>query len=498
MLTIRDTLMWYKRLDVRQAMVGGATKKEIGVRHVTKQDDGSFKEWYAKRPDALEYEQEILESVQRGATSFHASEELWSNPRAIETGMNKERTNELRVGWDLILDVDFTNFEATKLITHALIQELKEHGLTTVTVKFSGNKGFHIGIPWEAMPSTFDGKPTATLFPEAARAIADYLVEQIDGPHNHFALSEAIVRLMPANEVQQHIKYVCGGCGNDRKEKKYNKYFVCPKCQHREVVSYESDDHLVCPKCKSFMELVRSEEEKSTACEVCKSEEVRKAIDLKIDTQLVSSRHLYRLEYSLHEKSGLVSLPIPVEHVLTFKREQAKAEHIKELPAFWNRAANEEGFKLFIAAQLYLATQIQERYPAKEIVWEGDAAPEEVFPPTIKKMLVGMHDGKKRALFILTNFLRSSGWNYDMIDQRLREWNKKNDPPLREQELVGHVRYHKQRGVTVLPPNFENDVYKDLGVLVHDELSVNTKNPVQYVKMKLKQQGKVVEKKKDQ
>ena len=31
---------------------------------------------------------------------------------------------------------------------------------------------------------------------------------------------------------------------------------------------------------------------------------------LEIDTVLISSRHLYRMPYSLHEKSGLVSLPI--------------------------------------------------------------------------------------------------------------------------------------------------------------------------------------------
>jgi DNA primase large subunit len=133
---------------------------------------------------------------------------------------------------------------------------------------------------------------------------------------------------------------------------------------------------------------------------------------------------------------------------------------------------------------------------AKEIVWDDAAAPEVTFPPTVLKMLAGMQDGKKRALFILTNFLRSVGWGHDMIEERLLAWNKQNDPPLRESEITNHLRYHKQRAQTVLPPNFDNDIYKDLGVLVHDELSARVKNPVQYVRLKLKQRGPSKETKK--
>lgn len=479
MLTIRDTLLWYKRLEVRRAMIEGAKNKEIGIR---------FGEGFGKRPDALEYEQEILEAVQRGATSFHASEEVWNNPKAIETGMSKERTAELRTGWDLVLDIDFTNFEATKLITHALCQELEAQGVERYGVKFSGNKGFHIGVAWESFPTELDGS-VAQQFPDAARRIADYLVFSIDNPDNGFALSEKIRQVMPLEQAEQHMRTVCAGCGRVRIAHKLQRYFICGKCHTTDAKPKDFDGIPSCPKCSNpFM--VEHKEDVMQDC-VCGSKETRQVFDLKIDTQLVSSRHLYRLEYSLHEKSGLASIPIPSSRVLHFSRDEATPARVTEFPPFWNRDAMNEGFLLYIRAMAYKIPDSKDNdAPPREVVWDGDAAPEELFPPTIRNMLAGLKDGKKRSLFVLTNFLRSIGWNYDMIGERLEEWNGKNDPPLREQELKGHLRYHKQRGTLVLPPNFDNELYKDLGVLEHDELSSRVKNPVQYVRLKLKQQGK--------
>ena len=475
-LTIRDTLLWYKRTEVRAAMLLGARNKEIGVRY----GDG-----FGKRPDALEYEQEILEAVQRGATSFHASEELWLNPRAIETGMNKERTHELRTGWDLVFDVDFTNFEATKRITHALCQSLERHGVTAYGVKFSGNKGFHIGVAWESWPQEFGGKPVAQMFPDAARQIATYIVHDIDNPDNGFALSEALFTVVA--DADSHLVLVCATCGRDRATKEESKHFVC-FCGFREVKPASfTDPYIVCPECKRIVQPLVHESELVDEC-ICGSQKSRKKFDLKIDTQLISSRHLYRLEYSLHEKSGLVSLPIAAASILQFSRELAQPNAINVFPEFWHRHAHEQAADLFETAMEFRAAE-HATVEAKEVIWDDAAAPESSFPPTIQKMLLGLEDGKKRSLFILTNFLRSVGWSHDMIEERLQKWNLQNSPPLRDAEISNHLRYHKQRGQTVLPPNFDNDIYKDLGVLVHDELSVRVKNPVQYVRLKLKQRG---------
>lgn len=251
MLSIRDTLMWYKRPDVRKAMVEGARGKEVGF---------CFGEGYGKRPDALDYEEDILHAVQRGATSFHASEEIWSNPRSIETGMSKERGNELRTGWDLILDVDFAHFEATKIITESLCCELEAHGVKHYSVKFSGNKGFHIGVPWEAFPQEFGGAFVSALFPDAARTIANFLVFAIDNPDNNFALSEKLLTIIRPEQAEQHRKVVCAACGVDRKDKRYERYFVCPRCSHNERRPAEYDEILVCPRCRSIMDPIEHED----------------------------------------------------------------------------------------------------------------------------------------------------------------------------------------------------------------------------------------------
>jgi hypothetical protein len=479
-LTIRDTLLWYKRPDVRAAMLVGALNKEIGVRYA---------ESFGKRPDALEYEQEILQAVQRGATSFHASEELWSSPLAIETGMSKERSIELRTGWDLVLDIDFTNFAATKLITAALCSELERHGVTHYGVKFSGNKGFHIGVAWESFPETFDGQSVAAQFPDLPRKMADYLVHTIDNPDNGFALSERLRELLGQEESALHAKRVCATCGKDRLDKTRFHYFVCGRCGHQETKPADTDPHCVCEKCATIMQRVEHRADTDNRCE-CGANETREKFDLKIDTQLIASRHLYRLEYSLHEKSGLASVVLPKNAILSFQREHASPEHVTTLPPFWHRSGDAvgQGYQLLVRSLAFTPVEAEPKYEHKEIVWEHGAAPEETFPPCIKAILRGMQDGKKRSVFVLINFLQSVGWSKDMIEARLHEWNKVNPEPLREVILSGSLRYHT--GKTVLPPRCDNKAYYvDFGVCKPDTLCARIKNPVQYVRLKIKQSG---------
>ncbi len=477
MLSIRDTLMWYKRPEVRKAMLLGARDKEIGVR---------YGEGFGKRPDALEYEDEILQNVQRGATSFHASEELWTNPRSIETGMSKERTHELRTGWDLILDIDFTDFEATKRITHALCRELESHGVYSYGVKFSGNKGFHIGVPWQAFPPELSDVSVAQTFPDAARAIANFLVYSIDCPENDFALSHELLELLGAEESRKHRKRACATCGTDRKDKKYDQHWACTRCGNTEIKPADFDDVLVCSRCRSLMDKIEHKRDIHDSCERCGGKETREVFDLKIDTQLVSSRHLYRLEYSLHEKSGLVSLPIQSTSILSFNRAAAQPEAVVAFPQFLNRAVRGEGYQLYIRAQAFSTPEPQAE--RKEIVWSGDAAPEDTFPPCMRIILQGLKDGKKRSTFVLVNFLQSVGWTKEMIEDRLAKWNEHNDEPLREVTLKGSIRYHI--GKKVLPPNCDNKAYYvDFNVCKPDHLCSRIKNPVQYVRLKMRQAG---------
>src|SRR3989344_3951038 len=110
---IRDiTLMYYARPEVRKALYEFSKNRETVPRYY---------EGFGKRPDAFQYENDILEQVKRGATSFHCSQELWSDPLELATQMSRLDANELRIGWDLLLDIDSPYLEYSKIYTKLLI-----------------------------------------------------------------------------------------------------------------------------------------------------------------------------------------------------------------------------------------------------------------------------------------------------------------------------------------------------------------------------------------
>ena len=172
MLTLSESLSYYKRRDVQKLILEHAQNKEIGVR---------FNDSFGKRPDILAYENDILESAKRGATSFHCSEETWTNPLQLNANLRRNELDELRSGWDLIFDIDCPYWNFSKLTAYVFIKALKNHGVDCVTVKFSGGKGFHIAVPFEAFPEKkyyIDGqhRDVKELFPEGPRKIAEYLL----------------------------------------------------------------------------------------------------------------------------------------------------------------------------------------------------------------------------------------------------------------------------------------------------------------------------------
>jgi len=99
-----------------------------------------------------------------------------------------------------------------------------------------------------------------------------------------------------------------------------------------------------------------------------------------------------------------------------------------------------------------------------------------MFPMPIKKLLKGLKDGKKRGLFILITFLRTLNFSPEYINNKTREWNKLNEPPLREGYLKSQIEWHIRQKRKILPPNYDNDsFYKDLGLI---DKKQETKNPV--------------------
>ena len=155
------------------------------------------KDSFGKRPDILQFENDVLEFVKKGATSFHFSEEHWSNPLTLKSGMTKSQLDQLRTGWDLILDIDGP-LEFSKITTQLIVEALQFHDLENFTVKFSGNKGFHIAIPFDAFPDQVDNKKIKDLFPEGPRIIASYLKDMIKE-----MLTAKLIEKIPKEEIKE-------------------------------------------------------------------------------------------------------------------------------------------------------------------------------------------------------------------------------------------------------------------------------------------------------
>ncbi len=206
-----DAKEYYLREDVRNAIVEHAQAREVGVR---------YGDSFGSRPDMISYPNDVTEFSRKGATSFHISEERWHNPLDLKVGMRKQDMDALRSGWDFIIDVDCPIWEYSKIITHLLTQALIAHGIDSVTVKFSGNKGFHIGVPFEAFPAEFQSKPMSAWFPEAPRKMAEYLVYYINSEEMGYALSKKIL----GTGSLQKISDITG------KTKDELMALICPNC----------------------------------------------------------------------------------------------------------------------------------------------------------------------------------------------------------------------------------------------------------------------------
>ena len=61
----------------------------------------------------------------------------------------------------------------------------------------------------------------------------------------------------------------------------------------------------------------------------------------------------------------------------------------------------------------------------------------------------------------------------------MNEWNKLNTPPLKKGYIDAQLIWHSKH-TPVLPPNFDNEIYKAIGVFDMDDLSMKVKNPVSY------------------
>ena len=480
-LTKSAILKFYKRKDIQDAIIEHALHKEIGMQFGV----GNF----GKRPDVLTYPRDVLELALQDVTSLHSSEEIWENPLAISSDLTKKELNNVRTGWDLILDVDCPDWEISKLTTHLFIKALKENGVADISCKFSGNKGFHIGVPFESFPKEVAGTKTKDMFPECPKKISLYLLNIISTRYitikdnkivfdNTYAFS--IQELKDKFGEREFLITKCVRCKKKRKvQEEYVNEFVCSKCD--DTIKDEKE-FITCDKCNILMEKI----ERKNVCD-CGSNEYTTTFDplsiLEIDTILISSRHLYRMPYSFHEKSGLVSLPIDPNKVMEFEKEMAMPQKVlTPMFTFLDRnVTGENSRNLLLQALDFEVKNEDDERETKQYEEISITSPitEEFFPPCVHYMLKGIDDGKKRGLFIMTNFLGKLGWQKNDIKQFITKWNQQNPDQLRMSYINGQL--HSFIPGAKLPPNCSNDgYYTGIGICHPDGLCKYIKNPVNY------------------
>src|SRR3989338_7421170 len=408
---------------------------------------------YGKRPDMIQYRDDIIALAKQGATSFHCSVERWQNPLDINNKLSRPELDAKRLGWDLLLDVDSKKgLKVAQITTKLLVEALRIHGIKNINVKFSGRRGFHIGVPFESLPKEVDYKPIHVQYPDLMQMIAQYL--------RHFIKDKLVKEFLSFDEkLALEMKESTPEINTHGKEKQ---------------LSNAMNDTMLTKK-------YHAPKETNTQMDPYKIVEVE---------QNWSIRHLFRMPYSFNEKTGLISIPIDSNKIDKFVPNDAAPHKVKDNGMrFFKTFKENEAIDLAMQALDYITKQEigkelndAAKGKVKEYSIPTNAIPESMFPPAIQKILSGLKDGRKRAVFILINFLGSCGWNYQEIETRLKEWNSKNPETLEWNYIQGQLNYAKNRKKFILPPNYSNKgYYFDIGVLKEgDEETQKYKNPVTY------------------
>ncbi|MEK6812767.1 MAG: DNA primase small subunit domain-containing protein, partial [Nanoarchaeota archaeon] len=417
-----DILKYYNRKDVQKRMVECAQHREIAIRY----PDGNF----GKRPNMLQYENEVYDLAKKGAVSFHFSEEYWSDPLQLKPAMNREELNRLRTGFDIIFDIDCKFIEYSKRCAMLIKELLEREGIRHVHTKFTGSTGFHIGITFASLPIVIEGREVKTLFPEMVREAAGYVKEKISKD-----LAAVILDLSEWREIADATGKEIGKLKD--KEGRFNPFSV-----------------------------------------------------IEIDSVAISSRHMIRSVYSVNEKSGRIS--IPVKNPMQFNLRSALIPNVETSLGFLDTYEEGEA-KNFLDNVFMCAYTKQQKKEIKEQagvlksfkmfeVPKIAIKDENKFPPCIKLLLLGAkEDGRKRAVFILINFFLQLGWNLDDVEKTLMEWNKKNYEPLREGYIRSQINWFKKQESQARTPSCSNEAYMvGIGICKPDGFCKFIKTPAHY------------------
>jgi DNA primase catalytic subunit len=404
---------WYSRPDVMKELVRVSKDREVGI-----QLQG---ERFAKRPDILQFPKEVEAMSRKGATSFHISQERWMDPMQLSSSSTRRELTNLRTGWDLIIDIDCQWFDYATLAAQTIIEALEVEGVKS-QIKFSGNRGWHIAIPFEAFPETINKQATRELYEKASSAILQYLNNRIN--------KQLWVKI---REKEGDVRKIVEKIGKKPSGENISQYIGLDMAlgASRHLIRAPHSLH---EKTGLVSLTIKPEQLKNFDKEDARPENIDDLQDSFLNPNNVD--HGCALE--------LLSV------ALLEQKNRELAKEVKET--------------------------------TKKIVEIEGKIHENKFPPCMKTILAGIQDGRKRALFALFNFLRCCNWSWDEIEQKVREWNKdKNLEPLKEGYLLAQFHWHKTNTDKVPPPNCQ-EYYKEIGICNPDDTCNSLKNPLSYVK----------------
>ncbi len=474
---------YYARKDVQEAIYEFCKNRETIPRYL---------EGFGKRPDTLDFASDILNLAKKGATSLHCSEEIWRDPLQISTDATPEQLNQIKIGWDFLIDIDSKYLDYSKIAAELIIKALEYHGVKNIGIKFSGSKGFHIIVPWKAFPQEIDDELIKDKFPEYPRLIAAYIGQMIQDK-----LDKKILDMSDIEELKKTGKTlqeaICKKCENIATEQKSSKY-VCPnpKCRAEMQSTTAIKSKLRCPSCNGDMH--RISKNIIFVCTTCntnsqkspnqfeKRKTIRHHIDA-VDIILVAPRHLFRVPYSLHEKTALASVVLEKHEIQDFQPHDANPLKIK-IKNFLPQPEKEEARELLLQAidwekRTNTNSTPKKKFTGKSIDVKNLTITEDMFPNCIKYILKGIkQDGRKRALFILFGFFSSLEFPQEYIEEKLEKWNKKNHKPLRDGYIKSQISWFTKN--KILPPNCDKPHYKELGAQCISCQKQGIKNPINY------------------
>jgi len=362
--------LYYSRDDVKKALFEFSQNRECIPRYF---------EGFGKRPDAFQYKSDALEHVKNGATSFHSSEEIWEDPLELSTEHSEEQFNELRTGWDLLLDIDSPYLEYSKIYADLIVKTLKFHGIENLSIKFSGSKGFHIIVPWKAFPDEIYGQKTKDMFPEWPRTICEYLTEITQQKLADAIFENENLKDLAKKTGKHHEELLiteCLGC-NRPAIKKTLITWLCPHCKNQIVNlegTFNNRKKSKCPDCRQDLdEIFRKETHSCEFCQItsektpdnfAKTREKTESL-IEADLILVAPRHLFRMPYSLHEKTALSSIVIDKDKIKDFQIKDAHALKV-EIKNFYPTPEPGEAKELLLQALDWKEQKQQQEQYRKE------------------------------------------------------------------------------------------------------------------------------------